>query len=204
MHDATHELPRRHVGDADVEHAARSDERVERLDHLLEVGRRIPDVGLVEVDVVGAETLQRGVDRLEQVLPRVASGVRPLAHGIAGLGGQNDLTPAGKLLDKPADRLLALAAGVEVAGVDEVDAGVERALDDRAAGGFVEHPFSPCRAADAHGAETEPGNLEVGSAECDVLHGAPVKVHEAGLPAANEHCPADSAGYTIIQQYQPE
>jgi hypothetical protein len=43
-------------------------------------------------------------------------------------GGDDQIVPAA--LDGPADDLLGLTAGVDVGGVDDVDAGLERAVDD--------------------------------------------------------------------------
>src|SRR5579883_1542088 len=73
--DGLGELPARHVGRADVEHLAPAHQMIERADHLVDIGRRIPDVGLVEIDVVGAEPLQRGLAGLDDVLSRIAAGV---------------------------------------------------------------------------------------------------------------------------------
>jgi AraC-like DNA-binding protein len=60
--------------------------------------------------------------------PRTAPLVRFLAHRHAELGGDDQIVPAA--LDGPADDLLGLTAGVDVGGVDDVDAGLERAVDD--------------------------------------------------------------------------
>ena len=51
-----------------------------------------------------------------------------LAHRHAELGGQHDVVAAA--LERLADDLLRLAGRVDVGGVDEVDAGVQRAVDD--------------------------------------------------------------------------
>ena len=53
------ELPERHVGDPDVQHLAGTNEMIEGLRHLFQVGRRIPDVGLIEVDVIRPQPSQR-------------------------------------------------------------------------------------------------------------------------------------------------
>src|SRR5699024_1900178 len=62
------------------------------------------------------------------------------------------------------------AAGVHVGGIEEIDAGLDRAAVEWLAGVFVEHPAAPFRGAVGHGAETQAGNLETGVAEANVLH----------------------------------
>ena len=108
---------------------ARVDEVGERAERLVDVGARIEAVDLVEVDPVGAQPAQRALDRLGDPAPRRAAAVGVFAHGQADFRGEHDVVapPAGERL---ADDLLRLARGVEVGGVDEVDAGVERAVDD--------------------------------------------------------------------------
>jgi hypothetical protein len=48
-------------------------------------------VDLVEVDVVGAQALQAGVDLGHDGLARQAGGVGVLAHGAVDLGGDHHL-----------------------------------------------------------------------------------------------------------------
>jgi hypothetical protein len=64
------------VRDAGVEHLPRAHEVVEGLDDLLDGGERVPDVQPVEVDVVGAKTLETRVDRPDDALAMSAAGVR--------------------------------------------------------------------------------------------------------------------------------
>src|SRR5450759_1698009 len=73
------ELVRAPLADADVQRLARTDHVSERLHRLLERRLRVVPVGLVQVDVIGAKTLQRPVDRLHDVLagqPAVVSTLR--------------------------------------------------------------------------------------------------------------------------------
>ncbi len=58
------ELPREHARRADVARLARSDDVVERFDRFLDRRAGIKAMNLVEVDVVGAEPLERSVDRV--------------------------------------------------------------------------------------------------------------------------------------------
>jgi hypothetical protein len=86
-------------------------------------------VDLVEVDPVGPEPAQRVLDLADDPATRVAALVGIVAHVAVNLRREHDVVapPAGESL---ADDLLRLAARVDVGGVDEVDAGVERAVDD--------------------------------------------------------------------------
>jgi hypothetical protein len=73
------------------------------------------------------------------------------------LGGQDHVVaaPAGQRL---ADDLLGLAARVDVGGVDEVDAGVERAVDDLDRPIVVGlAPGAEHHRAEAEGADLHPG-----------------------------------------------
>ena len=81
-------------------------------------------VDLVEVDPVGAEAAQAGFALLDDPAARVAELVRAVAHRAVHLGREHDLVAAA--FERLADDLLGLAARVDVGGVDEVDAGVER------------------------------------------------------------------------------
>ena len=83
---------------------------------------------VVEVDVVETETFEAGVAGLADVLgftrDAPEGGVVFLAE-VGELGGEEDLVAAG--LDGSADELFVVAEAVDVSGVEEVDAEVERA-----------------------------------------------------------------------------
>src|SRR4030095_15771242 len=70
-----------------------------------------------------------------------------------------------------ADALLGLARRVDVGGVDEVEPGVERPMDDgdRVVVVAVAHP------AEHHGAEAQRADLDTGGAERAVAHGGPLR-----------------------------
>ena len=79
---------------------------------------------------------------------------RIVAHRVADLGGQHDaVAPAGERL---ADDVLGHAEVVDVGGVDEVDAGVERDVDHPTAGVAV----GVAPAAEHHRAERERADLD--------------------------------------------
>ena len=74
------------------------------------------------------------------------------------LGRQDDLVTPAVLLERLADDALALARVLHVGGVDEVDAAVDRGVDD------ADRILFGCRAAEIHGSETNRRNLDSGAA----------------------------------------
>ena len=89
---------------------------------------------LVEVDAVGAQPAQAVLERAPHVFGPGAAPLLVDRH--AELGGEHDLIPAPG--ERLAEILLALGAAVDVGGVEEVDAGVERRVDDARRGRGVE------------------------------------------------------------------
>ena len=146
---------------------------VEGLESLLDGGVRVPAVDLVEVDVVGAEAAEAVVDLGHDGLARQAHGVAALAHRAPELGGDDDLVAVGHVGQGPPDDLLAGAVGVDVGGVEEVDAGVEGLGDEGPAGLLVEAPLVGAAVGDAvaHAAEADLGDLEAGGTQSSVPHG---------------------------------
>ena len=137
-------------------------------DGIFDGGLRVDPVLVVEIDVVGAEPLQRALDRGADVRraavddARAAAGVRDEAE----LRRQHDLFAA--VLDGPADQLLVGVGTVDLGGVDVRDAEVERAVDG--ADGFgVAARADVVVAGHRHRAESDAGDVE--SADRNVLHG---------------------------------
>ena len=95
---------------------------------LVEVGLGVPAVDLVEVDPVGAEPAQRVLDLADDPAAGAATVVEVVAHRHERLGREHDVVAASR--EGLADDDLGLAGGVDVCGVDERDARVERAVDD--------------------------------------------------------------------------
>ena len=147
---------RRGLGEPEVADLAGLHQLGHRADGLLDRDRLVDAVLVVEVDVVDAEPLQRGVAGRADVV----GGAVDADHGAVGeplvaeLGGELDLVaPAG---DRLADELLVGEGAVHVGGVEEGHAEVERPVDGVGAallvGRAVElrHPH----AAEAEGSET--------------------------------------------------
>jgi hypothetical protein len=109
-------------------------------------------VDLVEVDPIGGQPPQRVLDLGDDPASRDASAIGVLAHRAIDLRGQHDVVAAGgRGPNRLAEDLLGLAGRVDVSGVDEVDARVERAVDDADRVGVV----GVAPRAEHHRAETE-------------------------------------------------
>jgi len=132
-------------------------------------------VDLIEIDVVGAETPEAGVDLHHDGLARQPSAIRPRTHPAIDLGGDDDLVATREILDRATEDLLAAAERVAVRRVEEVDAGFKRALDERAAFLLAQRPGMVTLAASAiaHAAEADPGDVEAGAAELRIIHRLP-------------------------------
>jgi hypothetical protein len=79
--------------------------------------------------------------------------------------GQHDVVAAA--FERLADDLFGLTGGIDVGGVDEVDPGVQRAVDD--ADRVVVVGVAP--GAEHHRAEAELRDLDAGAPERAVVHG---------------------------------
>ena len=149
----------------DVADLALADEIGEGAEGLLDIGVRAGPVHLVEVDVVGAQPAQRVLDLAHDPAAGPAAVVGLVAHRHEELGGQDDVVAAA--LQGLADDLLGHAAGVDVGGVDEVDPGVEGAVDDPDGVGAVVVAPRP----EHHRAQAQRADRYAGPAEHSVLHG---------------------------------
>ena len=152
---------------AEVADLALADEVGQRAERLVDVDLRPRAVHLVEVDVVDLQAAQRVLDLADDPAARAARLVGVLVvHVAVELGGQEDVVAAALAgLQRLADDLLGLAAGVDVGGVDDVDAGVEGAVDDRDR--LVVVGVAP--RAEHHRAEGQRADLDAGPAEGAVV-----------------------------------
>ena len=135
IQSAVGDLPPGDVGAPDVADLALADQVGEHRQRLLDRRDRVGEVELVEVDPVGAQPLQRRLDRSADVAPRAAGtvvGTVGAAHVAAELGGHHE--PVAPALEGDADHLLALADAVGVGGVEERDPGVVGGVEDAAHG----------------------------------------------------------------------
>ena len=153
---------RRCLAEAEVPHLALLDELRHRAHRLLDRHVGVDAVLVEEVDVVGAEPLERPFDRAADVVGgavertdrRHVAG-RRVVHPAGELGRDHVLVaPA---LDRAADQLLVGQRAVQLRGVEEVDPELQRPLDRRdrlvLVGRAVEGRH-------AHASEPEGGYLE--------------------------------------------
>ena len=137
------------------------DELGHRADGLLDRHRRVDAVLVVEVDVVDAEPLQRGVAGRPDVLRAAVDAERrvpSLVALVAELGREHDLVAAAG--DRPADEPLVGERAVHVGGVEEGDAEVEGAVDR--ARSTAASSAGAVELGHAHAAEAEGGDGERG------------------------------------------
>ena len=101
------------------------------------------------------------------------------------LGGQHELAARAGVLGEPvaddgfggAEGFLARRHRVHLGRVDEVDAALQRAIEDGVGGGLVD------LLAEGHGAEADRRDVQVALAELDFLHGG--KTTRIGVTAQN-------------------
>ena len=109
---------------------------------------------LVEINVIDAEALEAGVDGGHDVFAREAPVVGAVAHRAEDLGGDDQFLAARlELTQELAGDALAVTEGVHVGGVEEVDASLDRALDDGPCLSFFQYPLTPLLVAVRHHAE---------------------------------------------------
>ena len=111
-----------------VSPASSAHEVRQRSERLVDVGVRIEPVELVDIDVVGLQPAQRRLDRVGQPAPRTALHVHVVAHRQVRFGGEHYTVASA--LQRLSDDLLRLTAAVSVGGVDKVNPGVQRLVDD--------------------------------------------------------------------------
>src|SRR5688572_6796655 len=166
------ELPREHGGGTDVSGLSGLHHVMQRLHRLLDRSPVVPTMDLVHVDVFRPEPLQAVVDLAEDRLARQPLAVRSFTHLAMQLGGDDDFVAIGEVPQSAAEDLLAPSDGVHIRRIEEIDAKLERFLDDRAAVLLVEHPFMDptFRVPEPHAPEADPRHVHPGAAQLRVLH----------------------------------
>src|SRR5205807_2245740 len=93
-------------------------------------------------------------------------------HPPVDLGCDDDLIAAGEIFDRSAEDLLAAAEGIAVRRVEEIDAALERPLDEGAAVLLADAPgmVAPIRDTIAHAAQTDPRYLQTRATELHIFH----------------------------------
>src|SRR5262249_18476497 len=123
----------------------------------------------------GAETPQARVDLVHDRPARQARAVGTRAHPPVHLGRDHDVLATREVLDRPAEKLLARAVGIDVGGIEEIDAAFERALDEGATLLLIEGPgmIAAISHTVAHAAEADARHLEARAAEFHIVHRVP-------------------------------
>ena len=123
--------------------------------------------------MVDPKPLKAALDGIKDVPARIARIVGAGAHCAEHLGGDDHvLAPDAEVLQRLPDHLLRGTAGIDIGGVDEVDAMLKRSGDQRLGLTVLEiaHVGPIALAAKGHGAEAEFGDEQASIAECLVTH----------------------------------
>ena len=162
-------------------HPPGAHESIEGLQGLLDRGGVVETVDDVQVEVVGAQTLQGAVDlpfngRARQV-PLVEVDLARQHHV---------LTFDAEVLQRGSDELLARAVGVDVRGVDEVDAQLQSASNHRLGGLLIDDPLVKVREdlPETHAPDAQPRDGDVRHAESGVFHVQSPSMRESGASKA--------------------
>jgi hypothetical protein len=132
-------------------------------------------VDLVQVDVLELQALQAGLHAVHDVAARIAPRVGPRPHVARDLGGHDDAVARHlQVLQCLSGDLLGYTGRVDVGGVDEVDAGVQRLADQPLGVSLLQlADLGPQAgaAAEGHGAQAELRHEQAGAAQGFVAHG---------------------------------
>ncbi len=182
-----HQAIGRVVGGADVDHLAGAHRVVERAQQLFFGRAQVLHVDLIQIDAVGAEALEAVVDGACDAHARGSGAVGPGRHAEASLGRDDHLLARAARGEPLAEDALGQAVlAVDIGGIDEVDAGRERAIEHTeaflAVGADLVHERLGVGLAEGHAAEAEHRDLRAGLTELTVAHAAnstPRPRHEA-------------------------
>ena len=144
------QLARRKVRTADLTDLTRRDELGERTERVLDRHARIRLVKLVEIDIVGIQAPEAVFDGSSHVVGVCASAL--VVELPSELGRYDDF--AAQFSQTAANEYFTIRAAIGIRGVEEIDARVERGVDDVARARLVE------AAAEIVAAETDNGDFE--------------------------------------------
>jgi hypothetical protein len=144
------------------------DECVERAHRFFDRRGRIEAVNLVQVDVIELQALEARLDAVHDVVARGTARVGGFRRRAEHLGGNHHLvTRHLQVFKREAGDLLGQALRVDIGGVDEIDARIDRAANETLGIGLLQIadlPPDAFAAAKRHGAETEFRNKQAGAA----------------------------------------
>ncbi len=136
---------------------------------------------LVEVDVVGLQALQAGLDGGEDIAARRTLLLAAVVHRLAELGGEHDIL-ATLAEHVPQHGFRAAAPCVDVGGVEQRDPEVDGFVDDLARGLGV-GALAEIVAADADG-----GDAQAGAAEITNIHDMILEVGRDVMGRQSDRC----------------
>src|ERR1700761_1045378 len=131
-------LPGIHRRRTDVKNFASTNEMIERFKRLLDGSGIVETVNLIEIDVVRAETSQAVINGVKDVFAGEPALVRIITHGVVDLRGDDHLVTGGaEFFECPPCNFFTDTEGVNISGVKEVDACLQRLAEERFAFVFL-------------------------------------------------------------------
>src|ERR1700722_13993069 len=150
---------------------------MQRFESLFDGRLVVPAVSLIEIDVVRSKTAQGLVEFVKNSFAGKTAPVWLVAHDAVNLGGNNNGFSARIRTQETSNHLFAGARRIDVGGVKEIDAEIERLMQKRLALLLVESPgmaagfdFPRGGRTVGHAAKTDTGDLEARLAEGEVVH----------------------------------
>jgi len=145
---------------------------MQRFHGLLDWHPGVEPVDLQQVNVAGVEPAQGGVDLLEDSPAGQTAAARPVVHAREQLGREHEVLATAELPDRASGDLLGGAVAVDVGGVPERDAQLQRLLEDRRRFVVSEDPghAAGVLVAEAHAAQGEPAHHEPGRSQPGVFY----------------------------------
>jgi hypothetical protein len=145
---------------------------VERAQSFLGGRERVETVKVIDVDVVGAQAPQAGLARRYQVMSRRSDVVGPLPRRNEVLLEIRKVVASSR--DGLTQDLLREAGGVNVGGIEEIDAGFHADIDQ--AGGLSYVSRTPgadefCATTECAGTKTQGRYFHAGAAQLSKFHG---------------------------------
>src|SRR3954454_6614238 len=148
------------LGQSDMAHLAFGDQLAQRADRLFDGRVRVDAVLVVEVDVVGAEPLERAFDRGLHIVGAAVDD----AGTAARVGDETELRRHDDVVapapDGLADNFLAVEGAVDLGGVDVGDPEVQRPVNGADRLRVIEPPAGGVDAGHGHGSQTDAGDIK--------------------------------------------
>ncbi len=167
------ELPGMHGRGADIAGLPGFDDVMQRFESLFERCVIVEAMDLVKIDIVHAEPLETGIDRVQNRFARQAGDIGTGFVGKEHFGRDDHFVPPREVLQGTPDDLFARAGRIAVGGVEEIDPELQRLADERPAFFLRKRPFvlAAIGIAIAHAAEADARDIEAGAAEFHIIHG---------------------------------